>query len=60
MRKLAEQLGLRVREARSRIRVRLWTLAYELEERREAAAREQRNLRCAGYCLLLAVCTGRR
>lgn len=38
-----------------RIRVRLWLLAYHLEDRREAASREQRNLACAGYCLLLAV-----
>ncbi|CAM3884977.1 hypothetical protein [Roseateles saccharophilus] len=45
-----------LQELRARIMARLWLLAYELEERREAAAQNQRNLTCAGYCLLLALC----
>ena len=45
-----------LQKLRARIEGRLWLLAYELEERREIAAQNQRNLACAGYCLLLALC----
>ena len=45
-----------LRELRARLTVRVWTWSYDLEGRRQAAAHEQRNLRCAVYCLLLAVC----
>lgn len=43
-------------ELRAQARLRLWTLGYELEMRRETASHEQRNLASAGYSLLLAVC----
>lgn len=45
-----------LRQLRARAAVALWAWTYDLEQRREAAAHEQRNLRCAGYCLLLAAC----
>lgn len=45
-----------LRELRARVAVLVWCWCYELEERRQAAAHEQRNLRCAGYSLLLASC----
>lgn len=45
-----------LRQLRARAAVALWAWTYDLEQRREAAAQEQRNLRCAGYCLLLAAC----
>lgn len=47
-----------IRELLARVSVKLWAWSYALEERRELAAREQRNLACAGYCLLLAACGG--
>lgn len=45
-----------LRQLRARAVVALWAWTYDLEQQREAAAHEQRNLRCAVYCLLLAAC----
>lgn len=42
-------------ELRAQARLRAWTLGYEFEMRRQSAAHEQRNLTCAGYCVLLSM-----
>lgn len=50
-----ERVKAAMREARAQARLRAWTFSYDLELCRRAAADEQRNLACAGYCLLLAM-----
>lgn len=60
--RFTDRLRAGLAELRAQARLRAWTLGYDLEMRRQAAAHEQRNLACAGLCLLLALCgmLGRR